>query len=338
MQLRTLRAVEREDLLDLLDLWPMADGWRGRDFFRRTIEDDPTYADSNVWVAVEEPGSRPMSCVQIFPRTIRLFGQPVSCGGIGSVFTHPEHRRSGLASQLLAKAVDDMTARGMEVSLLFAARIAWYTELGWRSLTTRRFVVSSGGAKPQTTSGLDVRRMDPARDLAAIREIHLELSRDTDGCVLRSDEAWSASLQLAGNPEEEFQVGLRDGAVVAYARRCTLDGRRWVTELGCKEDCLEDVVEIVRGLVESAHPSEARRANSQELVLPACDARIEAGLSKLNYNVLEERDTGTMLRFLSPKPLTARLGLSTQSDEDPDTPLFRLLEGRRFQFWPADRF
>ena len=53
MEIRTLRPQEREALLDLLDGWPLADGWRGRDFFRRYLEDDPSYADEDVWVALD---------------------------------------------------------------------------------------------------------------------------------------------------------------------------------------------------------------------------------------------------------------------------------------------
>src|SRR4029453_16203186 len=51
VEIRTLRRDEREALLELLDGWPLADGWRGRDFFRRYLEADPTYEDANVFVA-----------------------------------------------------------------------------------------------------------------------------------------------------------------------------------------------------------------------------------------------------------------------------------------------
>jgi hypothetical protein len=43
MDIRTLEAGERDAWLDLLDGWEMPDGWRGRDFFRRWIDHDPTW-------------------------------------------------------------------------------------------------------------------------------------------------------------------------------------------------------------------------------------------------------------------------------------------------------
>ena len=62
MEIRTLRADEREALLDLLDAWDVGDGWPGgRAFFRRYLEDDPTFRDENVWVAAD--GGALVSCV-----------------------------------------------------------------------------------------------------------------------------------------------------------------------------------------------------------------------------------------------------------------------------------
>ena len=45
MEIRTLKASEREQVLDLLDRWQMPDGWSGRDFFRRYMDLDPSYRD-----------------------------------------------------------------------------------------------------------------------------------------------------------------------------------------------------------------------------------------------------------------------------------------------------
>ena len=92
MEISTLQSAERDALLDLLDLWKLPDGWSGRDFFRRYIEQDPTFVDSNFWVARDR--ERSVACVQIFPRHIRMLGHSIPVGGIGSVFTHPDHRRS----------------------------------------------------------------------------------------------------------------------------------------------------------------------------------------------------------------------------------------------------
>ena len=83
MELRPLQRSEREPLLDLLDHWELPDGWRGRDFFRRYVEDDPTFEDENVWVAVD--AGRLVSCVRICPRPLRIRGEAVSALGAAGV-------------------------------------------------------------------------------------------------------------------------------------------------------------------------------------------------------------------------------------------------------------
>ena len=108
MELRALRAGEEEELLALLDGWDVGDGWRGRDFFRRYLELDPTYRPENVQVAAD--AGRLVSCVQIFPRQVRLRGRAVPAGGIGSVFTAEDRRREGIGGRVLTRG--DASAPG----------------------------------------------------------------------------------------------------------------------------------------------------------------------------------------------------------------------------------
>ena len=213
MQLRTLHAGEREALLDLLDLWEVGDGWRGRDFFRRYLEDDPFYENRNVWVAVDERHGL-VSCLQIFPRRIRLRGRAVPCGGIGSVFTHPDHRRSGLAARLLAAATEDMRRRGLEISLLLAALVDWYTKLGWRDLETKQSVLRPSASFPEALdplAALEVRAFELQRDLAVLKDIGDETCSDWEGTVIRDDDLWRAGFGLAGNEYLVYPLGLGKG-------------------------------------------------------------------------------------------------------------------------------
>jgi hypothetical protein len=124
--IRTLRRDEREAVLDLLDEWPLSDGWRGRDYFRRYIDCDPTYVDENFHVA-EQDGAL-VSCVQIFPRLLRVGGAAVPVGGIGSVFTSEKVRGSGLVA-LLGVGAAMPEAAWKNAALRVAPRL--YTRLGW---------------------------------------------------------------------------------------------------------------------------------------------------------------------------------------------------------------
>ena len=234
MEIRSLRKDEREPLLELLDLWELLDGWRGRDFFRRYIESDPTYADENVWVGCE--GDQLICCVQIFPRDIRVLDHDVPTGGIGSVFTHPEWRRSGLEGSVLDRAAEHMLERGMELSLLFAGVRGFSEGHGWSSFKRHRTVLRwPDRAAASFDSAISIERFDAARDMRAVREIHVGYSSGRTGTVARDDALWDASLVLAGNPAEEFSVARVGGTVIAYVRATLLNDVFQVTELGRSE-------------------------------------------------------------------------------------------------------
>ena len=51
MEIRTLDAQERIALATMLDEWPLAEGWTAGDRFRKQVEADPGFADTNVLVA-----------------------------------------------------------------------------------------------------------------------------------------------------------------------------------------------------------------------------------------------------------------------------------------------
>jgi GNAT superfamily N-acetyltransferase len=343
MELRTLRgAAEREVLLELLDGWDVGDGWRGRDFFRRYVELDPTYADENVWVAADADGL--VGCVQIFPRLLRLGAAAVPTGGIGSVFTHPDQRRRGVGEALLARALGAMRARGMELSLLFTARAPWYTRLGWQAWPCRRLILERGDSRPAAAPDFEVAAFDPARDLAAAQALHERYDADREGSVIRDDALWRASLRMAGNPGEEFLVAQRGGGLLAYARAVVLYGILTLTEYACAPGAEAALAEL---LVRLLAPRE-----DDPLAGDACvsgDARLRAlgdsaargaalrsALESRGVKAQEFDAPRTLLRCLDPGALARRL------DEPPtaraEALLARRLPPRRFGFWAADRF
>ena len=328
MEFRVLRRSECESWLALLDRWDVGDGWRGRDFFRRYLEGDPTYADENVWVAAE--GGRLASSVQIFPRELRIGRTAVPMGGIGSVFTAPEFRRRGLGQALLEHASEAMRARGFEVSMLFPApdRQDWYRRLGWDTWERRRLWLSGGPASPRGR----VEHFEPERDLAGVRQIHAAYSGALDGTEARGGALWQASLRNAGNPGETFLVAHGpDGAVAAYARATVLSGMSVLMELGRAagaEALLADVIVVAAG----------EKAVAPDL---AHEPGLEDVLRERGLEPRELRDPLTMLRCLDAPALTRRLagsGVTAREGEAPNELLRRVLPPERLHYWVADRF
>jgi len=325
MELRTLRRSEREPLLDLLDQWQMPDGWQGRDFFRRYLEDDPTFADENVWVAVD--AGCLVSCVQIFPRPLQIVGEAVPAGGIGSVFTLPEHRRSGISGALLDHAVEAMSRSGFEISLLFAARIPWYTRLGWRSWVVTRTLLEQRDPGPPR-AGVEILSFDPARDLAAVKSIYQHYSGGLDGTVVRDESLWAASLANAGNPQEDFRVARGGGEVLAYARAAIMGGFPILTEFGRGAGGVAALADLLAAMVDE-------HAVAGNLHL---DPELERALEGRGFTRKRVEDPTGMLRCIDAGALARRLGIESPEGGDPGRLLEAVLPAESFGFWTADRF
>jgi len=345
VRIRRLEQTEREEWLDLLDGWELLDGWRGRDYFRRPIEDDPSYEDANVWVA-EEAGQLVCS-VQIFPRELAAGGVRVPIGGIGSVYTRPDQREGGIASALLERSVEDMRARGMEISLLFAARIPFYERLGWRSWPMRRDLLrcNAGATSSVGRSDLVIERFAPERDLDAVVALHAETAVGLAGVATRDAAAWRASLRLAGNPGEEFLVARagRDRALLAYARAIRLNEALTIAEHGLRDaDALAALCEAILAprepdpLAPAGKPSAEFR--SFGVLSVAADPALLAALERRGVVCSSIKDPTPMLRCLDVQALARRLGLPPEPDTTCDAALRRVFPPGRFSYWLADRF
>jgi hypothetical protein len=349
MKVRILEPTEHDALLELLDGWELSDGWRGRDFFRRYLVEDSAFEERNVWVA-EEAG-RLVSCVQIFPRTLQVAGVAVPTGGIGSVFTRPEARNAGTAGTLLGCAVDAMRKRGMELSLLFAARVAYYGRLGWTSWPCIRTLLRRPAQPRSAPSEIELSAFDPARDLPELVALHAAYSGARSGTTVRDASGWQSSLRLAGNPHEEFVVARRGGRAVAYARATVLSSFLMLSELG-RDLSLDPEAEALAtlvaatleprvhdGLVPEGRRSEDFRA---QLLAPAAhDPELRAALAARGFQALAFPDPSAMLRCLSPAALADRLGVAPPAQatrEAVEAFLRSVLPPERFTTWLADRF
>jgi hypothetical protein len=351
MEIRTLHPDERESLGELLDEWTLADGWKAGAFYRRYCDDDPTYADENVWVALE--GGQIAACVQIFPRRIRVLGHAVPSGGIGCNFTASQHRDSGIEGKLLEAAVDAMVRRGLELSLLFGdERRDFYANRGWATWQGERTILRmSPGHPPLSQEQLardgesEIAFFDRGRDFAAVKAIHSAYSASRNGTVVREDALWEASLKLAGNPAEEFLVARRGGDTVAYVRVALLGGLLTVTELARCDDAAGSLALLMARILEPREGDSLAAAglSSAQLrssaLLPAFDdLQLTVSMEQRSIGAHPVDDPSAMLRCLDMPALARRLDISLFSGESAEEFLARILPRESLVFWPADRF
>ncbi len=336
---RVLRVDEIEALLDLLDGWPFPDGQSGRSFFRRYVELDPAFEPRNVWVA--ERGGELVSCVQIFPRRVRIGGEVLPMGGIGSVFTRPDARRRGVAGALLERAIAAMGESGMVLSYLLAERLRWYGQYGYRPWSRGwRTLRWSAGARVEAAIA---RRCDGEHDRSEVERLWRLYAEGAggaplDGIVDRgSAEEWQASYRLAGTPKEDIWIADGGTHATAYLRVADFNGLPRVLEWGRERDGAAALRELVAAALTGRNVESIRlpliRDEALEHLLAAAGARIDTRPAWDEVPPDARPPATWMVRSLNDEALAVRLGVANEGDV-----LARCLPPERFAFWEADRF
>ncbi len=328
IEFRPARRSERDEVLDLLALW-----YHDREFFARYNQNDSTFRDELCLVALD--GGRIVATVQIFDRKINLDSKAVPMGGIGSVFTREDYRHKRVASGLMNLAITTMEREGFEVSLLFAERITFYNQFGWKE-QTRHFSLLSNPTGLRTPQ-LEIAAFDIERDLRDVMRLHREYSGGFDITALRDEADWRANLKFAGNTpadpvggcEEYFVLARQAADVVAYARATRFHGVPMVMEYGYSH--LDAAMALFRHL--AGHFASA--GNAILVTHTAHDPALERALNDAGCPVAHHPDNFYMWRIIDPTKLGARLGMA--SDEAAKY-AFAKFGSSNSLFWTSDRF
>ncbi len=319
LEIRRLRADEREPVLRLLDTCFAGERW----IFEKYMDSDSAYRPDDLVVALE--GREFVSCVQLFSKRVRLRGAALGLGGIGSVATHPRYRRRGLASQLLRVALDEMHSRGMALSLLFGVQKI-YGELGWIALPQARVAVHHPPGQRPLPAGVALRAYRD-EDFAAVRALYDAYAARIESTTVRDLAYWQGQLRYAGAPDEAFRVAERDGEVVAYLRTAVMSGVTIALEYARALDGLGALV----ALAIAALPG------GKALIAPGGpDGELELALRQAGARVDRVGDSSTMWRVLD---RTRLLEVSRLSADATDKEILsELVGGPRALYWSADRF
>jgi len=357
MEIRLAHRGERNEVLDLLGHWYNDRG----EFFALYNQNDPGFRDALCLVARD--GGRLVSTVQIFDRAINLDGQSVPMGGIGSVFTLDEYRHKGVASALMRLSVDTMIHEGFEVSLLFADRLTFYNQFGWREVE-RKFSALAAAAAVDVSDRFVIDSFETERDLGEIAAIHRGYSGRFNVTAVRDDTAWRGNLKFAGNQplhpgegSEEYFVVCRDGArIAAYARVTRLYGVSMVMEFGYGDGAarIDAMLATFKYLGQSAagvpvtvrsigdheraallHSASKPNEPSVLVTHTAHDLALEQALGGAGCPVAHHVDNNYMWRVLAPDKLARRFAMAPEAAS---ARAFEVFGDSRSVFWTADRF
>lgn len=351
MEFRAARPSERDAVLDLLAVW-----YDDREFFARYNEKDPTFRDELCLVA--QDAGRIVGTVQIFDRKVNLAGQPVPMGGIGSVFVREDYRHRGLASELMRLAVRTMEREGFEVSLLFADRLTFYNQFGWREVI-RNFTILGSAVSLPAPVGFELDVFEPAHDLETVARIHRDYSGRFNVTAMRSEADWRGNFAFAGSVpnagcDEYFVLARKNRAICAYARALRFYGVAMVMEYGYEPGCEAAVLAMLRSFGEAAASrassvplrgehrkrallqGESRPGGAAVLVTHTeQDEVLETALAAAGCAPMHYPDNNYMWRVILPERLAERFAMAPAAASEY---AFSLFENSRSLFWTADRF
>jgi predicted N-acetyltransferase YhbS len=355
MEVRAARASERDEVLDLLALW-----YNDRAFFARYNRKDPAFRDELCLVASDR--GQLVSTVQIFDRAINLEGQCVPMGGIGSVFTREDYRHKGVASALMRLSVETMAREGFEVSLLFAERLTFYNQFGWREVDRKFSVLGDAAQLAGAADDVVIDAFDAAQDLAEVTALHRAYSGHFNVTAVRDQACWRGNLLYAGNQpmhvgedaEEYFVLARRRGRIDAYARVTRFYGVAMVMEYGYLPGAEPAMLALFKHLGEMAagkpptfrlegdHYRSALLRIDFNVAAPgalvthtAHDPGLEQALAAGGSPVAHHHDNNYMWRIIAPDRLARRFGTSPDAATER---AFALFSDSRSLFWTADRF
>jgi GNAT superfamily N-acetyltransferase len=209
---------------------------QGRDFLAderwwlTAVEKDPYYVPEQSRVMVVD--GELVASVSCYQRMMYCGGALAKVGAIGSVATHPEHRRRGYVRQILAEARTWMRESGFDFSFLFG-RYEVYGGSGWECLTGFDAVALT--RPPQVPSGLTVRPADFSRDVPALAAIYGAFNAPLVGPFVRTAEYWERRVPRGHffDRTPEFFVLEERGQPVGYMRT---PGPGHVAELAWRRD------------------------------------------------------------------------------------------------------
>lgn len=306
-----MRAEDREPVLDLLE-----SAFDLRAAFERYMDFDPLFRYEDFLLHIE--GGRPISCVQVFEKHVRVRGARVKLGGIGSVATAPDARKRGLAAGLMRAQSVAMRERGMALGLLFAGPIAFYEKLGWHARPLRQFALRrSGSATGEAGRGFE------SSDLPRVMALYDRYCEGRDGTVLRSEEYWEGNLRYAGSPDEEFRLLERGGELAAYVRTAQLSRFECLMEFAAAPGREPELAALVLERVPADGALIARLPRDAALE----DAFVSAGLE---LTALPDRSP---MWFVLDRP-----GLASLAGAPPDSDDAALIAALDPHYWLSDRF
>ncbi|MBC8079708.1 MAG: GNAT family N-acetyltransferase [Gorillibacterium sp.] len=130
--------------------------------------------------------------LHLMPYSIWIGGKEVSMGGIASVSTWPEYRRSGYVGKLLANSFAVMRENGMLVSMLHPFSIPFYRKYGYEIYVDRKQYEVELAQFPRFAERSG--HIERTEDLELLNSIYEQYAKTYNGMLKRSEDRWKSRI------------------------------------------------------------------------------------------------------------------------------------------------
>ncbi|MDA0746638.1 MAG: GNAT family N-acetyltransferase [bacterium] len=203
----------------------------GERLFPNIIKHDPWFRLENTRACFVD--GKAASVVQIFERPIHVGAESVlKMGGLGSVGTDPEHRRSGYSMNVLYDTVRYMHADGYDISVLYTGIHSHYARAGWETYPSYFMRLSIPESLESVPNVSEIEPVDLERDLPSLIKLYDDFNTSRTGTLVRTQTYWKNHPQWRDHNPAYFQVIRQKNSVIAYLRTSGSD----LAELGYQPD------------------------------------------------------------------------------------------------------
>ncbi|MCA9913094.1 MAG: GNAT family N-acetyltransferase [Anaerolineae bacterium] len=256
------------------------------------------------------------------PYALRYGRAVLRVSGIGSVCTHPEHRRRGYAAALMREVLAYATEEGSHLALLDGIP-NYYDRFGFMSVWPGyRFTVSAADAAalPQL---LQIRPAD-VKDIIEISQLY-EQQWNGRVAFLRNRERWY--WNLTAFPQRTFVAEQPDGRLAGYINVRELSMRGRVEVVAASRQAVQTLLSFGgKHWQEAGYERMTWAIPPDDILIPHAQQILPMTLS-VQYQpnggwMARLLDTGSLLRVLLPE-ITAQIR-STQPDFTPEQLILRV--------------
>ena len=268
-------------------------------FFSRIVKFDPWYDLNNTRACFVD--GRVASVVVIFERPMRIGNSVVRMGGLGSVGTHPDHRKKGYSSQVLLDTADHLATSCFDLSLLFTDINDHYAKAGWVTYpVTFRSINLSNLPKLETAAEVLVEKYDVETDLPEVMSIYDQFNQSRTGTTVRDQAYWRNQPKWRGQDPDLFWLARQEGKIVAYLK----GGNKDILEVGCRSNPVNDRLalnQLVRHFLQN------RIATGQKTIRVEDYTEIQQALDQLGIASSTDEQRYFMFRITNFRSLLVKL-------------------------------